>query len=286
MKWPLLLLRPWYWLPTLSVAYAGYFSNTTAVGYGQMIVVGLLAGPILSGFAEGVNDLADANDDVKGSRKYFYWIPMSGGSGAVADPAFSPRLARLLLLTLATVGVGLAAFCSVQLLAVYVLGLSLGAAYSLNPLKLKGRALCGPIVQGLGYGPVAFHVGVLGAGSQISKDTLWVSALVGIWVAAIGLSADLLDYDDDRSSGVRTLPVVWGRERSRRAICLVGSIVLIGLRSWRSSSPVGLLIWLLSGFLFCSYGWELLRHKGTPVSSSLHAKALCLECLFPWVVIL
>lgn len=278
----LLFLRPWYWLPTLASAIAGLFLSNADPGLGQMLLVFVAAGG-LSAAAEGLNEIADLDADRTATPAMAGRLRLSAGSGVLAGARICIRTAWTIVLLSAAIGLGACAVLSGASLLAGGAILLLSAAYSLPPLRLKRRALASAVIHAFGYGPAAM---ALGAGAAIVRPDIAFWALVaGAWVAIVGQTADLLDLDNDREAGVRTLPVALGRSRS--ILLIAGaSLLLLALATYTARQSGGLsfalpMVWLL----YLAWLAALLWHVRRPLPAPLHLGTLLLEVALPLAVL-
>jgi 4-hydroxybenzoate polyprenyltransferase len=283
MKKALFLMRPWYWLPTMASATVGYlFASPSTYTY-KLIVVLIVAGPCLSTYAEVVNDICDYRSDSLGSRKKIYGVPLAGGSGVLAEQQFRIEFGFVIAIISALIGIFLCFMVSGKVTLVYSIGLILATAYSIRPIHLKGRGVWSFIAQAIGYGPVAFHIGFFSIYSASTLKTLVYSALIGSWVGAVGLSADLLDLEDDTRNNIQTFVVRLGRTRATCLILLLGAALLSVVIYLTQPATFMQIAWsaiVVSIFtLFSSILWQ---HRRVTLPTGVHALAIILEILFPF----
>jgi 1,4-dihydroxy-2-naphthoate octaprenyltransferase len=230
-----------------------------------------------------MNDFCDSELDSRGTRKIFFGIPLSGGSGALQANDYNKHFVLILAIGCATFGLSLALLCSSSVGLIYVAGLVLATSYSAKPIRLKDRGPLAYIAHLLGYGPVCFYLGFLSVASSITFHSVPDSLVIGLWTATVGLTADLLDYDDDKRNDVGTLVVRCGRTRSTFAILLIVAGVL-GIVVSRSTP----LLWPLTLTLILAtviYGVAVWFHRRSSLPPWVHAVALFLEVMFPFYVI-
>jgi 1,4-dihydroxy-2-naphthoate octaprenyltransferase len=164
----------------------------------------------------GVNVLNDVYDDISGTDvlNTGYIHPFTGGSRFIKDGKMSRgtmlRLGLILLASAGLLGIALAVLKGAEVIALGLIGIGLGVAYSAPPLHLNSRGL-GEITVGLGFGvlPVVgaawLQSGTFGLGS------LLISLPPSFWVLNILLINEIPDMEADAAVGKRTFPVRWGR---------------------------------------------------------------------------
>ena len=278
----ILLARPWYWLPAMASAMAGFRHGLPAQSNGfRLILVLLIAGPGLSAYAEIINDICDRHTDALGSRKTLWGIPLAGGSGALPQHLVPKVVAYYAAGTSLALGLIASMFISRWIAGTFILGVILATAYSVQPVRLKTRGTWSLIVHAVGYGPVAFHLGALGPVSVPTIDTLSMSILIGAWIAIVGLTADLLDIDDDQIAGIRNFVVQLGRLGSTGVILTTATLILTAstFTSGRANLHPLFTVSIIGIFLiYTTYLWKFRRSNLPP---KVHGLALVLEVLFP-----
>lgn len=210
------LLRPWFWLPGIASGIAGsLWAESGSASITDLVVTMIVLGPGICAFAEIFNDLSDVDFDKEGTQKRFLGVPMSGGSGVLVEGKHEAFLLGKVLRNISLI-IGV---CACVLLpprvAPFILGGYLLAwAYSGSPLRGKHRGIFGICLQGLGYGPVAFYIGYSVSQPFTLDEGLLISVLIGMWTALVGLTADILDYEQDAGLGIKTYVVSVGPKKS------------------------------------------------------------------------
>jgi 4-hydroxybenzoate polyprenyltransferase len=99
-------------------------------------------------------------------------------------------------------------------------GLGLGFAYSVPPLRLKGRPVADLVANVAGFGFIGFAMGWL-AFSDIGITLVLRSAPYSLAMAAIFLNTCIPDEEGDRAAGDRTTCVVFGKKAVGRAALML-----------------------------------------------------------------
>lgn len=207
------LLKPITWFPPMWAYGCGVVSSGVAVGerWPYLIAGILLAGPMVCGTSQAVNDWFDRHvDAINEPNRPIPSGRVPGAWGlyiAVAWTVFS-----LLLAT--TLGVwGFAAA---------VVGLALAWAYSAPPLRLKqdgwwGNSAVGGCYEGLPW--------FTGAAVMAAAFPDWRIVLLAVLysVGAHGIMTlnDFKSIEGDKRMGVASLPVQLGADRAARLACIV-----------------------------------------------------------------
>ena len=100
------------------------------------------------------------------------------------------------------------------------LSLSLGLAYSILPMRLKGRPILDLLANAIGYGTIAFSLGWI-SGSNFSKCTLLYSLPYLLSVGATFINTTLPDLKGDRTNNDITTGVFLGVRRASITSVLV-----------------------------------------------------------------
>jgi 4-hydroxybenzoate polyprenyltransferase len=143
----------------------------------------------------------------------------------LARGELSPVVARRAAVTLTAFGLACAAATgSAVLVLIAVTTIGLGWGYSTGAAPMK-RSAVGTCVVAVAGGASAYAAGALATGDPVSSGHVVAFGLLSLWMAVGAASKDLGDAVGDRLAGRRTLPVVLGSSRARRAIA-AGSLVL------------------------------------------------------------
>ncbi|GAA4349681.1 UbiA family prenyltransferase [Angustibacter luteus] len=214
----------------IGLAQHGNAQRLWLVAGALVVVVGYLLVSVV------LNDLADAEVDrinLPGDRRR----PLASGS-APAD-----------LVVVAVVGgvlaLGAAAALGWRVLAVLLVGLLVGAAYSLPPLRLSKRGAVASLLLPLNVVGVPYLVGLLAGGGDVRRTDLVL--LGGLYAAVIGrlLLKDFRDVRGDALLGKRTFLVRHGRVvtcRVSAALSVLGGGLLMAAVPDRTPALVGLYV--------------------------------------------
>lgn len=165
-----------------------------------LVVLGvIMMGPLATGFSQSINDYYDRELDAINDPTR----PIPAG-----DVTLDEARLNWILLAIITVLVSLV-YANPWVTILIILGLILGAIYSVPPIKLKKNVwLSGPAV-GIGYACLSWM-----AGHLIFADLTWRSVLMsilngGITTGLIFLN-DIKSVEGDRKHGLKSLPVMYG----------------------------------------------------------------------------
>jgi chlorophyll synthase len=241
------LLKPITWFAPMWAFGCGVVS-AGADGWERLpYIVGgvLLAGPLVCGTSQAVNDWFDRDvDAINEPNRVIPSGRMPGRWGlgvAVAG-------------TLLSLAVG--ALLGPVVLAATVVGLVLAWAYSAPPFRLKRNGWMGNAAVGLCYeGLPWFTAAAAIAGGMPSGPIIVMALLYSIGAHGIMTLNDFKSVGGDRVSGVDSLPVLLGEGRAARVACLVMAapqvVVIALLVQWGFAWHAGAVALLLLAQCAC-----------------------------------
>lgn len=172
----------------------------------------LLAGPLVCGTSQAVNDWFDRHVDAINEPNRP--IP----SGRIAG-----RWGLYIAIGWTVLSLAIAALTGRWVLVATVFGLACAWAYSAPPFRLKTSGWIGPAVVGLTYEGLSWFTGAaVMAGSLPPVHILVVLTLYSLGAHGIMTLNDFKAVEGDRATGLRSLPVVLGE----RPAALLASAVM------------------------------------------------------------
>ncbi len=219
------LLKPVTWFPPMWAFMCGVVSSGESItaNWGLALVGVLLAGPLVCGASQIVNDWFDRHVDainepdrpIPSGRVPGRW----GLYFAIAWSALSLLVGYLL---------------GPWVFGATLLGMALAWAYSAPPLRLKLNGWWGNAAVGLSYEGLAWVTGaaVMLGGAMPDQRILLLALLYSIGAHGIMTLNDFKALDGDRQMGVRSIPVQLGPERAARLACwtmAVPQLIVIAL---------------------------------------------------------
>lgn len=185
----------------------------------------LLAGPLVCGTSQAVNDWFDRHVDAINEPD---------------RPIPSGRIAGrwgLYIALIATLASAVVAWLLGSLVfAAGLVGLALAWAYSAPPFRFKTSGWTGPAVVGLTYEGLSWFTGatvMLGALPRF--EVLVVLVLYSLGAHGIMTLNDFKAVEGDRATGLRSLPVTMGVSGAARFACFTmaaAQVIVIGLLAW------------------------------------------------------
>jgi chlorophyll synthase len=222
------LLKPITWFPPMWAFMCGAVSSGTGLEGRWWFVVGgvLLAGPLVCGTSQAVNDWFDRHVDAINEPDRP--IP----SGRIAG-RWGFYIAIGMTMISAAVGWALGPL----VFAAGLVGLGFAWAYSAPPLRFKASGWTGPAVVGFTYEGLSWFTGAaVMLGALPSAPVLIVLALYSVGAHGIMTLNDFKAVEGDRATGLKSLPVTMGVGAAARFACMTMAgaqiAVIVQLALW------------------------------------------------------
>lgn len=218
------LLKPVTWFAPMWAYGCGFVSAGVAFGEDWLYAVGgiLLAGPLVCGTSQAVNDWFDRHVDAINEPNR----PIPSGRIPGRWGLYISLIGTVLSLLVATL-------LGIWVLAATVLALVLAWVYSAPPLRLKQNGWWGNAAVGLSYEGIAWFTGAAAMLHALpGVPILLLAGLYSLGAHGIMTLNDFKAVEGDRKMGVASLPVQLGVARAAFLSCVVMSVpqaVVIGL---------------------------------------------------------
>lgn len=215
------LLKPITWFPPMWAFACGAVASGATLGDRWLpVALGIiLAGPLLCGTSQAVNDWFDRHVDAINEPNRV--IP----SGRM--PGLWGLIIAILMSVLSMV---VAALLGPLVFAAAFVGLALAWGYSAPPFRFKQNGWIGNGVVGLSYETLPWVTAATAAlGTAPSMLTMLVALLYGLGAHGILTLNDFKSINGDRQMGVDTLPVLHGAAKAARIACLVMATSQVGV---------------------------------------------------------
>ena len=215
------LLKPITWFPPMWAYACGAISVGGVVSDRWLYIAGgvLLAGPLVCGASQAVNDWFDRHvDKINEPQRVIPSGRMPGQWGlfvAIATSLFSLLFASLL---------------GWWVFGAAIIGVALAWAYSAPPFRLKLNGWWGNLAVGLSYETLPWITAAAAAlGTAPSPEIAAIALLYGIGAHGIMTLNDFKAIEGDTQLGVRTLPVQLGVSGAARVACVVMAAAQLGV---------------------------------------------------------
>jgi chlorophyll/bacteriochlorophyll a synthase len=209
----LALLKPITWFPPMWAYACGAIASGAPLSSRVVpLLLGIiLAGPLLCGMSQAVNDWFDRHVDA-----------INEPHRVIPSGRMPGRWGLYVALIMSVLSLGVAAMLGPLVLSAATLGLVLAWGYSMPPLRFKQNGWIGNGVVGLSYETLPWITAAAAAlGATPSTPLLLVALLYGIGAHGILTLNDFKAIKGDREMGINTLPVLHGPRRSAVIACLI-----------------------------------------------------------------
>ena len=226
------LLKPITWFPPMWAMACGIVSSGVSLdGRWHLLVIGvLLAGPLLCGASQVVNDWFDREVDAINEPQ---------------RPIPSGRVPAAWGLCMAVVWSALSAVVAWQLgswvFGATLVGLALAWAYSAPPFRFKQNGWIGNSAVGISYEGLPWITGaaLMTGGHAPATATLVLALLYSIGAHGIMTLNDFKSLAGDLQLNIRSLPAQLGPARAARLACVVMAVpqLVVVLALWYWQTP-------------------------------------------------
>lgn len=198
----LALMKPVTWFaPAWAFLCGSLASGATSWSLhdvGHIALGTLLAGPILCGLSQVVNDYCDRDVDAINEPQRL--IP----AGLV-----SSRQVFVTIGVLAVLALGIALFLGEQVALLTAVGMLLALVYSVHPVRAKRNGWIGNALVAISYEGLPWLAGNVAFG-PILLPSLIMALLYSFGAHGIMTINDFKSMDGDRAMGIKTIPVLVG----------------------------------------------------------------------------
>jgi len=207
------LLKPVTWFPPMWAFMCGVVSSGVSLSERWPFLVAgmLLAGPIVCGTSQAVNDWFDREVDA-----------INEPNRPIPSGRIPGRWGLYIAITGSLVSLAVGALIGPWVLVATVAGLASGWAYSAPPFRLKQSGWWGPLACAFSYEGLAWFTGA----SAMTGTLPQVPVLIAILLYSLGAFGimtlnDFKAVEGDKAMGLASLPVTLGVENAARLACVV-----------------------------------------------------------------
>jgi chlorophyll synthase len=231
------LLKPITWFPPMWAFGCGVVASGAAIAeHWPLALLGiLLAGPVVCGMSQAVNDWFDRHVDA-----------INEPHRPIPSGRMPGRWGLWIALAWTVLSLAVGAVLGPWGFVATVLAVALAWAYSAPPLRLKANGWWGNLACGLSYEslPWITAAAVLAGGAAPDPRLVLVALLYGLGAHGIMTLNDFKAIEGDARMGIRSLPVQLGPERAARVACLVmaapQAVVVALLLGWGAPVQAGI----------------------------------------------
>lgn len=215
----------WAFMVGAIASHAIYFNlgedaGRSILSIGRLAIGIGMAGPLLTGFSQVINDWYDRDIDAINQPERL--IP----SGQVSREQVMWTIAVLGVLAMAV-----ALFLGAPVAVLAAVGLALAVLYSIPQVKLKRNGWVGNAAVGLAYEGLPWIAGHL-AFAPLTPESLMLALVFSLGSHGIMTINDFKSVAGDRKMGIRSIPAIYGEGNAARiavAVINAAQVVAIGL---------------------------------------------------------
>ena len=207
------LIKPVTWFPPMwaflcGVVSVGALNNNNII----LILSGLLlAGPLVCGMSQAVNDWCDRHVDAINQPER----PIPSGR-------VSARWGFFTGIIMSVISILFAYYLGSLIFFATIIGVLAAWLYSLEPIRLKRSAIFGPGVVAICYEGLPWFTGAaIFTISLPNKEVLIVLSLYALGAHGIMTMNDFKATKGDKLLGINSLPVILGRKPATLVACLI-----------------------------------------------------------------
>jgi chlorophyll synthase len=218
------LLKPITWFPPMWAFMCGAVSSGAGLEGRWWFVAGgvLLAGPLVCGTSQAVNDWFDRHVDA-----------INEPDRPIPSGRIPGRWGLYIAIIMSLISAGVGWLLGPIVFVAALVGLAFAWAYSAPPFRFKANGLLGPLVCGMSYEGLSWFTGAaVMLGAMPSVEVVIVLFMYSLGAHGIMVLNDFKAVEGDRQTGLTSLPVVMGVEDAARFACITmasAQIVVIAL---------------------------------------------------------
>ena len=237
----LTLLKPITWFAPIWAFGCGIASSGQPLGPRWPLVLGglLLAGPMICGTSQAVNDWFDRHVDA-----------INEPDRPIPSGRIPGRWGLAIAIVWTAVSLVLAASLGPWVSVAAAIGMVLAWAYSAPPARLKRNGWIGNLAVGVSYEGLPWFAGAaVMRGAFPDAHVLISLALYSLGAHGIMTLNDFKSIEGDRRMGIASLPARLGADRACRVACLimlVPQMVMVALlAAWGQQVQAGIVLSLI-----------------------------------------
>ena len=207
------LIKPVTWFPPMWAFLCGVVSVGALNSNNTILILAglLLAGPLVCGMSQAVNDWCDRHVDAINEPER----PIPSGRVSAGWGFFTG-------ITMSAISILFAYYLGSLIFFATIIGVLAAWLYSLEPIRLKRSAIFGPGVVAICYEGLPWFTGAaIFTISLPNKEVLIVLSLYALGAHGIMTMNDFKATKGDKLLGINSLPVILGRKPATLVACLI-----------------------------------------------------------------
>ena len=207
------LIKPVTWFPPMWAFLCGVVSVGALNNNNILLILSglLLAGPLVCGMSQAVNDWCDRHVDAINQPER----PIPSGRVSAGWGFFTG-------ITMSAISILFAYYLGSLIFFATIIGVLAAWLYSLEPIRLKRSAIFGPGVVAICYEGLPWFTGAaIFTISLPNKEVLIVLSLYALGAHGIMTMNDFKATKGDKLLGINSLPVILGRKPATLVACLI-----------------------------------------------------------------
>lgn len=230
----------WAFMVGAIASHSIYFDLTadgnvwlSVLSIGKIAIGVAMAGPLLTGFSQVLNDYCDREVDAINEPNRL--IP----SGKV-----SPAQVYITIFALAIAALLVGLFLGPSVMLMCAIGLGLAISYSVHPLRFKRNGWIGNLTVAIAYEGLAWIAGHLTFQVPITAPSLALAIIYSLGAHGIMTINDFKSVAGDRQMGILSIPALYGEQMAAwLAVITINAaqvIVIVLLLIWGSPIAAGI----------------------------------------------
>ena len=207
------LIKPVTWFPPMWAFLCGVVSVGALNSNNTILILSglLLAGPLVCGMSQAVNDWCDRHVDAINQPER----PIPSGRVSAGWGFFTGII-------MSATSILFAYYLGSLIFFATIIGVLAAWLYSLEPIRLKRSAIFGPGVVAICYEGLPWFTGAaIFTISLPNKEVLIVLSLYALGAHGIMTMNDFKATKGDKLLGINSLPVILGRKLATLVACLI-----------------------------------------------------------------
>ena len=207
------LIKPVTWFPPMWAFLCGVVSVGALNSNNTILILSglLLAGPLVCGMSQAVNDWCDRHVDAINQPER----PIPSGRVSAGWGFFTGII-------MSATSIIFAYYLGTLIFFATIMGVLAAWLYSLEPIRLKRSAIFGPGVVAICYEGLPWFTGAaIFTISLPNKEVLIVLSLYALGAHGIMTMNDFKATKGDKLLGINSLPVILGRKPATLVACLI-----------------------------------------------------------------